>query len=210
MNIVLPVLPYPLDALEPHISRRTLAAHHGHHHADYVEKTLALVKDSPLESAPLEEVVLAAAEHGDATLFNAAAQAWNHDFYWRSLRPGGGGDAHGDVGRLIEEGFGSQKAFRRALAALAGEQFGSGWAWLVLDEGGLEILNTPNAGNLLDSAQLPLLCIDLWEHAYYLDYEHRRADYVAAVVGNLLNWDFANENLARAQADGTEAAVSWR
>jgi Fe-Mn family superoxide dismutase len=154
--------------------------------------------------------VLAAADHDDVTLFNASAQAWNHDFYWRSLRPGGGGDAHGAVAQLIEAGFGSQKAFRRALAALAGEQFGSGWVWLVLDDGGLEILNTPNAGNPLDSPQLPLLCIDLWEHAYYLDYEHRRADYVAAVVGNLLNWDFANENLARAQADDTEAAVSWR
>jgi superoxide dismutase, Fe-Mn family len=210
MNIVLPALPYALDALEPHISRRTLSAHHGHHHADYVEKTRALVKDSPLESAPLEEVVLAATEHEDFTLFNAAAQAWNHDFYWRSLRPGGGGDAHGDVAQLIEAGFGSQKAFRRALAATAGEQFGSGWAWLLLDEGRLEILNTPNAGTPLTSTQLPLLCIDLWEHAYYPDYEHRRPDYVAAVVGNLLNWDFANENLARAQASGTGTADSWR
>lgn len=210
MNIVLPALPYALDALEPHISRRTLAAHHGHHHADYVEKTRALVKDTPLESATLEEVVHAAAEQDDDKLFNAAAQAWNHDFYWRSLRPGGGGDAHGDVAQLIEEGFGSQKAFRRAFAAIAGEQFGSGWAWLVLDEGRLEILNTPDAGTPLNSMQLPLLCIDLWEHAYYLDYEHRRADYVAAVVGNLLNWDFANANLARAQSDATSAAASWR
>jgi len=210
MDIILPPLPYPLDALEPHISRRTLAAHHGHHHADYVEKTRALVRDSPLESARLEEIVLAAEEQEDNTLFQAAAQAWNHDFYWRSLRPGGGGDAHGEVASLIEEGFGSQKAFRRALAVVAGEQFGSGWAWLVLDDGQLAILNTPNAGSPLNSSQVPLLTIDLWEHAYYLDYEYRRPDYVAAVVGHLLNWDFANENLAKAQAPGRAAGESCR
>mgnify|MGYP003445095174 CR=1 FL=1 len=210
MTIALPALPYALDALEPHISRRTLSAHHGHHHADYVEKTRALVKDSPLESALLGEIVLAATEQEDNSLFNAAAQAWNHDFYWRSMRPGGGGDAHGDVAQLIEYGFGSQKAFRQALVATAAEQFGSGWAWLVLDEGRLELLTTPNAGTPLNAMQAPLLSIDLWEHAYYLDYQHRRPDYVAAVLGNLLNWDFANENLARAQAKGMSAVASWR
>lgn len=210
MNVALPALPYPLDALEPHISRRTLATHHGHHHADYVEKTRALVKDSPLESAHLEEIVLAAAEQEDSALFNAAAQAWNHDFYWRSLRPAGGGDAYGGVAQLIEARFGSQRAFRQSFLTTAGEQFGSGWAWLVLDEDRLEIITTPNAGAPLDSMQAPLLSIDLWEHAYYLDYEHRRLDYVAAVLANLLNWDFASENLARAQASGRAAAVSWR
>ena len=154
--------------------------------------------------------MLAATEQEDNSLFNAAAQAWNHDFYWRSMRPGGGGDAHGDIAQLIEYGFGSQKAFRQALVATAAEQFGSGWAWLVLDEGRLELLTTPNAGTPLNSMQAPLLSIDLWEHAYYLDYQHRRPDYVAAVLGNLLNWDFANENLARAQAKGMSAAASWR
>ncbi len=210
MNISLPALPYALEALEPHISRRTLAAHHGQHHAVYLEKTRALVKDSPLESATLEEIVLAATEQEDNALFNASAQAWNHDFYWRSMRPGGGGDAHGDVAQLIEDGFGSQQAFRRAFAAVAGEHFGSGWAWLVLDRGELDLVTMPNAGTPLNSMQVPVLGIDLWEHAYYLDYEARRNDYVAAVLANLLNWDFANENLARAQANGIAAAPSWR
>ncbi|MEQ1800949.1 MAG: superoxide dismutase [Gammaproteobacteria bacterium] len=210
MNSKLPELPYALDALEPHISRRTLTAHHAHHHALYLEKTQALVKDSLLESASLEEIVLAAAGEEDHALFNAAAQAWNHGFYWRSMRPGGGGDAHGDIGRLIEEGFGSQQAFRRAFMAIAGEQFGSGWAWIVLDGDQVRLLTTANAETPLNSPLVPLLAIDLWEHAYYLDHEYRRADYVAAFLAHLVNWDFASENLGVTLAANIAARAAVR
>jgi Fe-Mn family superoxide dismutase len=210
MNITLPALPYALDALEPWISRRTLAAHHGHHHATYLEKTRALVKDSVLETASLEDIVLAAADQEDDALFNAAAQAWNHQFYWLSMRPGGGGDARGTLAALVEDSFGSQTGFRQAMVTAAGEQFGSGWAWLVLDGGQLSLVTTPNAGTPLTSRQAPLLAIDLWEHAYYLDYQYQRPEYVSAFLGHLLNWEFASENLALAQPAGAAVAASWR
>ena len=133
MSITLPPLPYALDALEPHLSRRTLAAHHGHHQAAYVTKTRALIQHTPLETASLEDVVLSGAQQ-DTALFNASAQAWNHEFYWRSMRPGGGGDARGASAQLIEESFGSQQAFNQQFVSVAGDQFGSGWAWLVLED----------------------------------------------------------------------------
>lgn len=205
MSVKLPPLPYALDALEPHISRRTLAAHYEYHHAAYVEKTRSLVQGSPLESASLEEIVLRSAEQTGSTLFNAAAQAWNHAFYWRSMRPGGGGEAHGAIAHLIENGFGSQRTFCQEFVATAGDQFGSGWAWLVLDGGRLLMTATSNADTPLIKTQVPLLAIDVWEHAYYLDYQHRRLDYLAAFLANLVDWEFANHNLnlalsARAQA----------
>lgn len=210
MNTNLPPLPYALDALEPYISRRTLAAHHGQHHARYLEQTTALVKDTLLQSAFLEQIVLAAAEEPDDALFNAAAQAWNHGFYWQSMRPGGGGDAHGDIAQLIDAGFGGQRAFHRAFAAIASEQFGSGWAWLVLDGDELRLLTTPNAETPLNSELVPLLAIDLWEHAYYLDYEHRRPDYIAAFLDKLVNWDFANHNLAVTRVANVAQRVNAR
>lgn len=193
--LALPRLPYALTALEPHISRRTLAVHHGEHHAGYVEKARSIVKGTALESATLEEVVAVGAESGDRALFNAAAQAWNHAFYWRSMRPGGGGEAHGAIGDLIEDGFGRCQDFFEEFAAVAGDQFGSGWAWLVLDSGRLRITTTSNAATPLLTRQLPLLVIDVWEHAYYLDYQHRRLDYIKAFVTSLVNWEFANDNL---------------
>jgi Fe-Mn family superoxide dismutase len=196
MSPVLPPLPYALDALEPHISRRTLAEHHGYHHAAYVEKTRALVRNTSLESAALEDIVHASV-HGTA-LFNAAAQAWNHGFYWRCMRPGGGGEASGRVAQLITEQFGSRSAFNRQFVTAAGDQFGSGWAWLVLDGDRLRIVSTPNADTPLVSAQVPLLTIDVWEHAYYLDFQHLRLDYIAAFLAYLVDWDFVNENLNRA------------
>lgn len=198
MNVNLPPLPYPPDALEPFISRRTVAAHHGHHHADYVAKTRALIKDTPLENEPLEEIVLSA--EADDTLFNAAAQAWNHSFYWQSMRPGGGGEATGEIAKLLEASFGSQQAFRRAFVATASEQFGSGWVWLVISGSELQLIRTPNAETPLGSMEIPLLVLDVWEHAYYLDYEYRRADYVAAWLASLVNWDFAERNLTTARA----------
>ena len=199
MSITLPPLPYALDALEPHISRRTLAAHHGHHHAAYVAKTRALIQHRPLESASLEEIVRSSAEH-DQALFNASAQAWNHEFYWRSMGLGGGGEARGAIARLIDESFGSQSTFNQQFVTVAGDQFGSGWAWLVLDEGRLRITATSNAQTPLITTQVPLLTIDVWEHSYYLDYQYRRLDYIAAFLGHLINWDFANENLAQQRA----------
>ena len=196
MNIKFPPLPYAIDALEPQISRRTLAAHHGHHHAAYVAKTRALIQHTALESASLEDIVRSSAEH-DTALFNASAQAWNHEFYWRSMRPGGGGQAGGAIGELIEGSFGSQRAFSQQFVTVAGDEFGSGWAWLVLDEGRLRITATSNAQTPLITTQVPLLTIDLWEHSYYLDYEHRRLDYIAAFLGHLINWEFANQNWDR-------------
>ncbi len=196
MSITFPPLPYAIDALEPQISRRTLAAHHGHHHAAYVAKTRALIQGTPLEFASLEDVVRSSAEH-DKTLFNASAQAWNHGWYWGSMRPGGGGEARGAMAELIEGSFGSQRAFSQQFVTVAGDQFGSGWAWLVLEEGRLRIIATSNAQTPLVTTQIPLLTIDLWEHSYYLDYEHRRLDYIAAFLGHLINWDFANQNWER-------------
>jgi superoxide dismutase, Fe-Mn family len=196
MRLTLPQLPYALDALEPHLSRSTLAAHHGRHHAGYVEKARALVQRTPLASASLEELVLASADHKSKSLFDAAAQAWNHAFYWRSMRPGGGGEAHGAVAQLIENTFGSQRAFAHEFVTAASDQFGSGWVWLTLDGSRLRITASSNAETPLTTSQVPLLTIDVWEHAYYLDYQHRRLDYIAAFLGHLVDWDFANQNLA--------------
>ena len=205
MSITLPPLPYALDALEPHVSRHTLAAHHGHHHAAYVVKTRSLIQRTPLESASLEDIVRSSAER-DKALFNAAAQAWNHEFYWRSMKPGGGGEASGNIAQLIEDSFGSQRAFNQQFVNVAGDQFGSGWAWLVLEEGRLRITATSNAQTPLTTTQVPLLTIDVWEHAYYLDYQYRRLDYIAAFLGHLVNWEFANENLAQQPTRGVSIA----
>jgi Fe-Mn family superoxide dismutase len=128
-------------------------------------------------------------------LFNVSAQAWNHAFLWQSMRPGGGGEARGAIAQAIEASFGSQRAFSQQFVTAAGDQFGSGWAWLVLEDERLQIISTSNAETPLTTAQAPLLTIDVWEHAYYLDYQHRRLDYIAAFLGNLINWDFANQNL---------------
>ena len=201
MELSLPPLPYALDALEPHVSRHTLATHHGRHHAAYVEKTRRLVRHTPLESASLEQVVRASSQLPDRSLYNAAAQAWNHAFLWKSMRPGGGGEARGPVAALIEETFGSQRAFGQEFVTVAGDHFGSGWTWLTRDGTRLRIIATSNAETPLTTSQLPLLAIDLWEHAYYLDYQHRRLDYIAAFLGQLVDWDFANHNLGAAGND---------
>ncbi|MGH8222168.1 MAG: superoxide dismutase [Woeseiaceae bacterium] len=213
MNLSLPALPYALDALEPYVSRQTLATHHGRHHAAYVEKTRRLVQHTPLASASLEQIVRASSQLQDRSLFNAAAQAWNHAFLWKSMRLGGGGEAQGRVAELIEESFGSQRAFGQEFVTVAGDQFGSGWAWLVLDSDRLRITATSNAETPLTTAQLPLLTVDLWEHAYYLDYQHRRLDYIAAFLGHLVDWEFANQNLGMTHSNsaperrGQEVAI---
>lgn len=197
MSLILPALPYALDELEPYLSRHTLTAHHDHHHAAYVAKTRALVQGTPLEAASLEDIVLSSAG-SNVALFNAAAQAWNHALYWRSMIPGGGGEAHGLVAQMIAEAFGSQRAFNQQFVAAAADQFGSGWVWLVLDGNRLRLTATSNAQTPLVTPAVALLTIDVWEHAYYLDYQHRRLDYIAAFLGHLVDWKGANERLTQA------------
>ena len=201
MPIELPSLPYAVDALEPHISRTTLEIHHGRHHRAYVEKTQSLVAGTPLANASLEEIIAkTAGKKAKAALFNNAAQAWNHAFYWSSLSPRGGGAPGGELADLIDRDFASHAAFADAFKAAAVGQFGSGWAWLVLDGGRLAIAATSNADTPLARDQVPLLTVDVWEHAYYLDYQNRRADYVATFLDKLANWEFASRNLAQATA----------
>jgi superoxide dismutase, Fe-Mn family len=197
MPIELPHLDYSFDALEPHISGATLKTHHGKHHRSYVDKTNALIAGSALSGATLDEIVRHAAqrrasEAAMAKLFNQAAQAWNHTFYWRSLRPPSTAKPQGALGDAIRGTFGGQTQFEEAFKTAATDQFASGWAWLVLDGRSLRIVTTGNAETpIAQGQQRPLLCVDVWEHAYYLDYQERRPEHLSAVIGNLLNWDFA-------------------
>jgi Fe-Mn family superoxide dismutase len=201
MNLALPRLPYAYDALEPHISRTTLEIHHGRHHRAYVEKTVASAKQLRLADEPLERIIgRTAGQESHRALFQNAAQAWNHAFYWNSLSPDGGGRPQGQLAERIEADLGGYDTFVGQFAAAATGQFGSGWAWLVLDGGKLKIIQTSNADTPLAHGQVPLLTIDVWEHAYYLDYQNRRPDYVTAVIEKLVNWDFAEKNLDRRRA----------
>jgi Fe-Mn family superoxide dismutase len=198
MQITLPRLPYAYDALEPHISRTTLEIHHGKHHRAYVEKARALARQVRLADQPLERIIQqTAGQDRHRALFNNAAQAWNHAFYWRSLRPEGGGGPRGEIAERVRTDFGGHDSFCKQFAAAATGQFGSGWAWLVLDGDRLAITTTSNADTPLAHGQTPLLAIDVWEHAYYLDYQNRRANYAAAVIEHLLHWGFAERNLSR-------------
>lgn len=202
MPVVLPHLDYSFDALEPHISGATLKGHHSKHHKAYVDKTNALIAGTPLAGASLEEIVRHAAQRRSsekpmARLFNQAAQAWNHDFYWRSLRPPSSAKPTGALGDGIRGIFGSQAQFEEALKTAGAEHFASGWAWLVLDGHTLRIVTTSNADTPIVHGQRPLLAIDVWEHAYYLDYHENRPEHLQAVIGNLLNWDFAARNFTR-------------
>ncbi|MCX5951730.1 MAG: superoxide dismutase [Cyanobacteria bacterium] len=195
----LPELPYSLDALEPHISRNTLEFHYGKHHAGYVTHLNNLVAGTDLEAKSLEDTVLAVA--GDATkagIFNNAAQVWNHSFYWQGMKPNGGGQPSGALAARIDADFGSFDAFKEQFKAAGATQFGSGWAWLVLDNGVLKITKTPNADLPLAHVQKALLTMDVWEHAYYLDYQNRRPDYMTTFLDKLVNWDFVAANLAAA------------
>lgn len=197
MPITLPDLPYAYDALAPFMSRDTLETHHGKHHRGYVEKVRALIKDTALAHLTLDGVMTqAAADRTLQGLLNQAAQAWNHDFFWRSLKPGGGGAPTGAIAERMRSDFGSYERFVEAFAAAAIGQFGSGWAWLVADGDRLRIESTANADTPVLHGRRPLLVIDVWEHAYYLDYRNRRDGYVKGVIDNLLDWEFANANLA--------------
>ena len=199
MAFELPALPFAADALAPHISSETLGFHHGKHHNTYVTNLNNLTKDSALSEASLEDVIQGSA--GDAAkagLFNNAAQVWNHTFYWNSMKPGGGGSPSGAVASAIDAAFGSYNKFAEEIAAAAATQFGSGWAWLVSEGGALKLTKTANAETPIINGQTPLITIDVWEHAYYLDFQNRRPDYVKAFLDQLVNWDFAAENLANA------------
>lgn len=196
--IVLPPLPYAQDALAPVISANTLSFHYGKHHKAYVDNLNKLIAGTELEGASLEQIIAAAAGKADkAGIFNNAAQVWNHTFYWKSMKKGGGGKPSGDLAGRIDAAFGSFDNFKKEFANAAVTQFGSGWAWLVAEGGAVKLVKTANAETPIIKGQKPLLTIDVWEHAYYLDYQNRRPDHVNAVIDQLLNWDFAAENLAR-------------
>jgi Fe-Mn family superoxide dismutase len=199
MAYALPNLPYDYTALEPCISKSTLEFHHDKHHAAYVNNFNNAVAGTDLDNQSIEDVIKAVA--GDASkagIFNNAAQAWNHSFYWNCMKPGGGGQPSGALADKINADFGSFDAFVEAFKQAGATQFGSGWAWLVLDNGTLKVTKTGNAENPMTAGQTPLLTMDVWEHAYYLDYQNRRPDYIADFLGKLINWDFVAANLAAA------------
>jgi Fe-Mn family superoxide dismutase len=195
--IELPALPYGDADLAPHISQETIGYHYGKHHRAYVDNTNRMIAGTDLATSSLEEIVRATSGKPEQrALFNNAAQAWNHAFYWRSLSPKGGGMPAGRLLRQIQTDFGDFAAFKEALAKAAVSQFGSGWAWLVMDAGKLRIEQTSNADTpVATPGRKPLLTVDVWEHAYYVDYRNRRPDYVTAVLDRLLNWEFADKNL---------------
>ena len=196
MPFSLPPLPYDLDALAPHVSARTLEFHHGKHHKAYVNTTNGLVAGTPLAQADLVSVIRAASGRDQQKLCNQAGQVWNHSFFWRCMAPGGGGRPTGEIGALIERDLGGYDAFAKAFKAEAVGHFASGWAWLVLRDGKLEITSLHDGdAPVADDNLRPVLTLDVWEHAYYLDYQNARAAFVDAFLEHLVNWDFADENL---------------
>ncbi len=196
MAFTLPPLPFSSDALEPHISAKTLGFHHGKHHAAYVNKLNELVGAGPLANKSLEEIITATANKADqAAVFNNAAQVWNHTFFWSCLKANGGGAPTGVLADKIKAAFGSVDKLKEELKNAAVGQFGSGWAWLVQDGNSLKITKTANAVNPLSQGQNALFTVDVWEHAYYLDYQNRRPDFVQTVLDKLLNWEFVAQNL---------------
>lgn len=195
---ILPNLPYEQEALEPYISRDTLGFHHGKHHQAYVTKLNELLKDSDLQGSSLEDIIRQTAGSPDrAAIFNNAAQIWNHTFYWHSMKKDGGGKPSGKLAEMIDNDFGSYDAFCEAFKTAAMTQFGSGWAWLVIEDGKLKVTKTGNAQLPITHGESPLLTIDVWEHAYYLDFQNRRPDYATTFLEKLVNWEFAETNLAR-------------
>ena len=198
-EFVLPELPYPIEALEPHISSKTLSYHHGKHHDTYIKNLNNLIKDTDLAQASLEDIIMQSSSSASSVaIFNNAAQCWNHDFYWKCMSPGGGGKPKNNIMELIDRDFGSYDNFVIEFSKAALAQFGSGWAWLVWDKktSTLLITKTGNADLPMIHNQVALLTIDVWEHAYYLDHQNRRAEYVKSFIDHLMNWRFAEGNLA--------------
>ncbi len=196
MAITLPDLPYPKDALAPHISSQTLDFHYGKHHNAYVTNINKLIEGTDLAGAALEDIIKKTAKDaGKAGIFNNAAQVWNHSFYWQSMKPNGGGPATGAIADKINADFGSFDKFSEQLKNAGLTQFGSGWAWLVVKDNKLEIMKTANADTPIAHDIKPLLTVDVWEHAYYLDYQNGRGRYLDVFMNNLVNWDFVNAKL---------------
>ncbi len=191
MSITFPDLPYSADALEPYVSAKTLEFHHGKHHKGYVDKLNAAIAGTRYDDQPIERIITAAHEASDLGVFNNAAQAWNHSFLWHSMAPDGRDKPTGPLADAIKERFDNLQGFRTAFKLAALGQFGSGWTWLVVSAEGLEIVSTGNADTPLTDGLIPLLTLDVWEHAYYLDYQNRRDAYVDAFLSNLINWEFA-------------------
>lgn len=197
MAFSLPTLPFAEDALEPDYSARTISFHYGKHHKAYVDNLNKLIAGTDLESKSLEEIIkLAAADPAKAGMFNNAAQIWNHTFFWQCMKPKGGGKPHGKLAAQIDAAFGSYEKFAEQFKATAVGRFGSGWGWLVREGAALKIVATPNAETPMTKGQVALLTVDVWEHAYYLDYQNRRPDFVQAFLDKLVNWDFVAANLA--------------
>ncbi|MBN9686044.1 MULTISPECIES: superoxide dismutase [unclassified Corallococcus] len=194
MPFTLPELPYKKDALAPHMSQETLEFHHDKHHAAYVNKLNELTAGKPEAAKSLEEVILSS----DGAVFNNAAQVWNHTFFWNCMKPAGGGKPTGDIAAAIDRDFGSYDEFKRQFTEAAITQFGSGWAWLVKDGNKLSIMKTSNADLPMKHGKKALLTVDVWEHAYYIDYRNLRAKFVEVFLNSLVNWDFVNENLKSA------------
>lgn len=192
MAIELPQLPYERDALAPHISEETLNYHYGKHHQAYVTNLNNLIAGTEFENASLEDIIM----KSEGGVFNNSAQVWNHTFYWNSMKPGGGGEPTGAVADAINEAFGSYDSFVEKFKEAAATQFGSGWAWLVKGDNGLEIMKTSNADLPMKHGKKALLTIDVWEHAYYIDFRNARPDYISTFVEHLINWDFVEQNLA--------------
>lgn len=201
MAFELPDLPYPYDALEPYISSQTMHLHHDKHHQAYVTNLNNLIEGTDLENRSLEDIIVSTyndpAKEG---VFNNAGQHWNHCLFWRVMKKGGGGQPGGELLRRIEDAFGSFEAFREKFKEAAVTQFGSGWAWLAVDGDELKVLKTPNAVNPLVHGMVPILGLDVWEHAYYLDYQNRWPEYVAAFLNHLVNWETVEEELHKALA----------
>jgi superoxide dismutase, Fe-Mn family len=191
MAIELPPLPYAMDALAPHISQETLEYHYGKHHQTYVTNLNKAIDGTPDADAPLEDIIMKA----EGPLFNNAAQTWNHTFYWNSMTPGGGGEPTGQVAEKIASAFGSYSDFKAKFAEAATTQFGSGWAWLVDEGGSLAIQKTSNADLPMKHSAKALLTIDVWEHAYYIDFRNARPNYISTFIDHLINWDFVAKNL---------------
>lgn len=200
MTFTLPDLPYAQNALEPYITANTLSFHHGKHHNTYVTNLNNLIKGTELEGRTLEEVIqLSARDTSKTGIFNNAAQVWNHTFYWHSMKPNGGGEPKGELLAKINADFGSFDKLKEEFKNAGTTQFGSGWAWLVLENGKLKVTKTGNADLPMVHGQIALLTADVWEHAYYLDYQNRRPDYLATFLDKLVNWDFAAENFKHAK-----------
>ena len=196
MTITLPGLPYEKDALEPHINSRTLDFHHGKHHNTYVTNLNKLIEGTDLASRTIEDIINKTVNDDDkAGIFNNAAQVWNHTFYWKSMKPNGGGLPTGNIANKIDADFGGYANFIEQLKNAGLTQFGSGWAWLVMKNGKLEMMKTSNADTPIAHGVKPLLTVDVWEHAYYLDYQNGRGNYIDAFINNLINWEFVNSNL---------------